>query len=60
VTPSLHSRDDDRQGSPTSSGYYRLAEDGADVEAPQSRNQGLNDLYRNNATYCSGNRVSGA
>jgi len=65
ATPSLFSRavhnaSDNRQDGPTGGGSYRLADDGADVEAPQGWDQGLKKQSTDNATYCSCNRVPGA
>jgi hypothetical protein len=60
LTPNQHSGGNNSERGPTSSGYYYLAEDGADVEPSQGWNHGLKDLCANDAAYCSGNRVAGS
>jgi len=61
ATPaSLHSASNDRQNGPTGGGYYHLTDDRTEVDARQGRDQDLEDQCTDNATYCSGNRVSRA
>jgi hypothetical protein len=44
LTPAgLHSPDGDRQHCPTGGGYYQLADDGAEIDAAQGWDQGLED-----------------
>jgi hypothetical protein len=60
LTPAnLYSGDNYRQRGSTDGGNYHLAEDWADIEAPQGWHQDLEDLRADNAAYSSGNRVSG-
>jgi hypothetical protein len=54
----LHNGRHNRQCRPTGGGYHRLAEDWDEVEAPQGRDQHLEDLCTDYAAYCSGYRVS--
>jgi hypothetical protein len=44
LTPaSLHNAGDDRQNGPTGRRYYQLADDGAEIDATQGWDQGLED-----------------
>ena len=40
-TASAHSADDDRQNGPAGRGYYQLTDDGAEIDALQGWDQGL-------------------
>ena len=56
----IHSASDDRQDGSAGAGCHQLANDGADVEARQGRDQVLEDLSTDDAAYRSGNHVSWA
>jgi hypothetical protein len=58
LTPAINSADDDRQNSATDDGSYNLAEDGADVEAPNAGIKILDNSGTDNTAICSGDKVS--
>jgi hypothetical protein len=59
LTAGLHNSGDDRQNGSAGGGSDHLANDRANVEAPQGWDQDLKDLCTDNAAYCSGDRISG-